>query len=106
MSEVVGKLSPVIDLERKKMAIIKRNLGNNSRIIAQKFREAGRGDGLGGLAFSMFCEGWKSAWEECITQSPKLKNERIAELEAQLEEEFSRGVKEGLSQATDIVKNC
>ena len=62
------------------MAIIKRSLGNNRQIIAQKFRETGREDGLGGLAFSMFCNGWKLAWEECINQSPKLKeaeNERL-----------------------------
>lgn len=63
------------------MAIIRRKLGNNRKIIIQKFREI-RDDGLGGLAFFMFCEGWKSAWEECINQSPKLRNERIEELEA------------------------
>lgn len=65
------------------MAIIKRSLGNNRQIIIAYFRKTWT-DGLGGLAFKAFCDGWKFAWEECINQSPKLRNERIAELEAEI----------------------
>ena len=36
----------------------------------------------------------------------KALEERIAELEEQLKEEYSRGVKDGLNQAAEIVKNC
>lgn len=33
-------------------------------------------------------------------------DERIKELKEQLKEEYSRGVKDGLNQAAEIVKNC
>jgi len=58
------------------MAIIKRKLGNRKNIIIKKFREI-RNDGLGGLAFEMFCEGWKAAWKERTL----VNQERIEELE-------------------------
>ena len=32
--------------------------------------------------------------------------ERIKELEEKLKEEYNRGIKDGLNQAADIVKNC
>lgn len=66
------------------MAIIKRSLGNNSQVMIRYFREE-YGDGLGGLAYRAFCDGWQCAWKECIAQSPKLKNKRIEELEKALE---------------------
>ena len=51
--------------------------------------------------------------EDPVTNHPKqtihrttVNCDRIKELKAQLEEEYSRGVKDGLNQAADIVKNC
>ena len=67
------------------MAIIKRSLGNNERIIIKYFREYWS-DGLGGLAFKAFCDGWGCAWQECIKQSPKLKNEREEKLKKENEQ--------------------
>jgi len=74
------------------MAIIKRSLGNNRQIIIEHFREEWT-DGLGGLAFKAFSDGWKCAWNECIEQSPKLKSKRIEELEAELKHYKSMAAK-------------
>ena len=55
-------------------------------------RDYGKGDCENiALHYAKKCEGFEK---------------QIVELKAQLEEEYSRGVKEGLCQAADIVKNC
>ena len=45
------------------MAIIKKELGNRRDIIIKEFRKF-YSDGLDGLAFSVFCRGWKAGWKE------------------------------------------
>ena len=43
--------------------------------------------------------------DDAIEKYEKLK-ERIKELETQLKEEYNKGIKDGLNQAAEIVKNC
>ena len=55
------------------MAIIRKELGNRRDIIVREFRKVSEHDGLAGLAFSMFCKGWRAAF--------RLQAERITELD-------------------------
>jgi len=45
------------------MAITKRELGNNYKTIANAFKKI-HSDGLGGLRFKCFCEGWVAGFKE------------------------------------------
>jgi len=45
------------------MAIIKREFGNDYKTIANAFKKI-HSDGLGGLRFKCFCEGWVAGFKE------------------------------------------
>ena len=45
------------------MAILRKNIGTNPQVIVKEFRSQ-YSDGLGGLAFQAFCDGWHSAWRQ------------------------------------------
>ena len=68
-------LAPPDIFGERKMAIIKKELGNSRAVIKKAFGTH-YSDGFGGIRFDAFCMGWKEAWHKC-SQNLQAENEKL-----------------------------
>ncbi len=79
MNGVIAKRATQKAGKVNRMAIIKKSLGNNPDVILAKFRE-NYDDGIGGLRYTLFVEGWVAGWEESkkyINDKLEAENKRL-----------------------------